>query len=315
MSDIRGSIAQSLKSRILKYFPDLNIESSVLIDTGWDNYVLIVNRQFVFRFPKDKDQQPKILTEINLLSFLNDFPFKIPRYTFIVNKEDIFGGYRIIDGVPLNSAKRISGSLVNDFVTLFSYMWKIGPTECSKTEISVYSRENWLNHEIELIRSFSINLSKYIPLDFFNSLEELASDILSDIDEKEIRLIHGDLYRNNVLITHNMNNISGIIDWSDASIGDIALDLAAVSVDFKLSDIAPIFRSLNSICSSRIFRRIGFYRVVEPLYRAHYFSRSGETVKALKISDRIYASWQDDMEFRNIYNINDVKDLWHTKQR
>ena len=43
--------------------------------------------------------------------------------------------------------------------------------------------------------------------------KDLSADILSDMDENDFRLIHGDLYRENVRITESGNNISGIIDW------------------------------------------------------------------------------------------------------
>ena len=315
MSDKGEPIAEFLKDRILKYFPDLKIESSVLIDSGWDNHVLIINNEIVFRFPKNGVQISKFLTEIRLLQSLKDFPFKIPDYTYIITEGDVFGGYRLISGNPLNSVKKLSDSLLEDFGILFSYLWSIKPEKYSEIGVPIHSPVTWLKHLNGLISTFSDSLNRFIPADFFRSLKDLSADILSDMDEKNLRLIHGDLYRENVRITDSGNHITGIIDWSDASFGDVALDIAAVSIDFDLTDLFPILRRFNGLLNENIARRIRLYQIIEPLYAADYFLDVGDIEEVSRRCRIITDKWMDDMKFRNIYNINDVKDLWHTKQR
>jgi aminoglycoside phosphotransferase (APT) family kinase protein len=146
-------------------------------------------------------------------------------------------------------------------------------------------------------------------------LKDLSADILSDMDENDLKLIHGDLYRENVRITESGNNIAGIIDWSDASFGDVALDIAAVSMDFDLTDLFPILGRFKGLLNVNTARRIRLYQMIEPLYAADYFSETGNVEEVSRRCRIITDKWMDDMKFRNIYNINDVKDLWHTKQR
>jgi aminoglycoside 2''-phosphotransferase len=315
MPDNAEAIAEFLRSRILKYFPDLNIENSVLIESGWDNHVLIINNEIVFRFPKNSIQVSKLLTEMRLLRSLKDFPFEIPDYSYLVNEGDVFGGYRLIHGNPLNSVKKLSDSLLEDFGILFSYLWSIKPEKYSEIGVPIHSPVTWLKHLNGLISTFSDSLNRFIPADFFRSLKDLSADILSDMDEKNLRLIHGDLYRENVRITDSGNHITGIIDWSDASFGDVALDIAAVSIDFDLTDLFPILRRFNGLLNENIARRIRLYQIIEPLYAADYFLDVGDIEEVSRRCRIITDKWMDDMKFRNIYNINDVKDLWHTKQR
>ena len=315
MPDNAGAIVEVLKSRILKYFPDLNIENSVLIDSGWDNHVLIINNEIVFRFPKNSIQVSKLLTEMRLLRSLKDFPFEIPDYSYLVNEGDVFGGYRLIHGNPLNSVKKLSDSLLKDFSILFSYLWSIKPEKCSEIGVPIHSPVTWLKHLNGLISTFSDSLKRFIPADFFRSLKDLSADILSDMDETDLRLIHGDLYRENVRITDSGNHITGIIDWSDASFGDVARDIAAVSIDFDLTDLFPILGKIKGPLNVNTIRRIKLYQIIEPLYAAHYFSDVGNIEEISRRCRIITDKWINDVEFRNIYNINDVKDLWHTKQK
>ena len=315
MSDKGEPIAEFLKSRILKYFPDLNIESSVLIGSGWDNHVLIINNETVFRFPKNGVQVSKLLTEIRLLQSLKDFPFEVPAYSYLINEGDVFGGYRLIRGNPLNSVKKLTDSLLEDFGILFSYLWNIKPEKCSEIGVPIHSPVTWLKRQNGLISTFSNSLNRFIPVDFFRSLKDLSADILSDMDKNDFGLIHGDLYRENVRITESGNNIAGIIDWSDASFGDFALDIAAVSMDFGLTDLFPILRRFKGLLNVKTLRRIRLYQMIEPLYSANYFLDAGDLEEVSRRCRVIIDRWMNDMEFRNIYNINDVKDLWHTKQR
>ena len=315
MPDNAEAIAEFLRSRILKYFPDLNIENSVLIESGWDNHVLIINNEIVFRFPKNSIQVSKLLTEMRLLRSLKDFPFEIPDYSYLVNEGDVSGGYRLIHGNPLNSVKKLSDSLLEDFGILFSYLWSIKPEKCSEIGVPIHSRFTWLKHLNGLISTFSDSLNRFIPADFFRSLKDLSANILSDMDENDLKLIHGDLYRENVRITESGNNIAGIIDWSDASFGDVALDIAAVSMDFDLTDLFPILGRFKGLLNVNTARRIRLYQMIEPLYAADYFSETGNVEEVSRRCRIITDKWMDDMKFRNIYNINDVKDLWHTKQR
>ena len=315
MSDKGEPIAEFLKDRILKYFPDLKIESSVLIDSGWDNHVLIINNEIVFRFPKNGVQVSKLLNEIRLLQSLKDFPFKIPDYTYIITEGDVFGGYRLISGNPLNSVKKLTNSLLKDFGILFSYLWRIKPEKCSEIGLPIHSPVTWLKHQNGLITTFSNSLNRFIPADFFRSLKDVSADILSEMNKNDFRLIHGDLYRENVRITESGNNISGIIDWSDASFGDFALDIAAISMDFDLTELLPVFERFEGLINVNTLRRIGLYQIIEPLYAADYFLDLGNIDEVSKRCRIITDKWMNDLEFRNIYNINDVKDLWHTKQR
>ena len=315
MSDKGEAIAEILKGRVLKYFPDLNIESSVLIGSGWDNHVLIINNEIVFRFPKNGVQISKFLTEIRLLQSLKDFPFKIPDYTYIITEGDVFGGYRLIRGNPLNSVKKLTNSLLEDLDALFSYLWSIKPEKCCEIGVPVHSPVTWLKHQNGLISTFSRSLNKFIPAYFFLSLKDISADILSDMNKNDFRLIHGDLYRENVRITESGNNIAGIIDWSDASFGDVALDIAAISMDFDLTDLLPVLERFEGLLNANTLRRIRLYQIIEPLYAADYFLELGNIEEVSRRCLIITDKWMNDVEFRNIYNINDVKDLWHTKQR
>lgn len=89
-------------------FPEIKIKSARLIANGWDNIVVEINGEYIFRFPKKKDEC-RTDVEIKLLKFLkNKISLLIPRIEFFGNKY-VYFGYRKIQGVPLT--KKILDSL------------------------------------------------------------------------------------------------------------------------------------------------------------------------------------------------------------
>ena len=99
-------------------FPDIRIKQSRQILGGWENFVLELNREIVFRFPINKDTEQRLRTEIELLSKIRKLlPVRVPYYEYVwkgdKNHPFWFGGYREISGVPLRA--RSSGINVNSF--------------------------------------------------------------------------------------------------------------------------------------------------------------------------------------------------------
>ncbi len=60
--------AETLKAAVVNDFPELYIQSFSLINNGWDNVAVLVNGEYIFRFPKDEEVD--FDRELRVLSFL-----------------------------------------------------------------------------------------------------------------------------------------------------------------------------------------------------------------------------------------------------
>ena len=103
---------------------------------------------------------------------------------------------------------------------------------------------------------------------------------MSDLIQSDISLIHGDLSRGNVILNRKHSRINGVIDWSDSSYGDRALDIAAVIDGFSLKYLSCILNHFSPDFSLRALKRVFFYRMVSPLYKAYYLEKTGKHIEA-----------------------------------
>ena len=55
---------------------------------------------------------------------------------------------------------------------------------------------------------------------------------MNGIPESSINLVNADMFRGNVIINSSKDRIVGIVDWEDALVAYMALDIAALGLDF-----------------------------------------------------------------------------------
>ena len=106
---------------IHKYFPKLKLKEVELIKHGWDHDVIVLDKSWIFRFPKRKEYLKRFKGEVQILQYLKDkVNIPIPDYVYLA--EDMsFGGYKILGGremrayllkkLPASKRKRIAKQL------------------------------------------------------------------------------------------------------------------------------------------------------------------------------------------------------------
>jgi len=202
-------------------FPEVVFRKVKLTKGNWDFYVLLVGDKYIFRFPKDKEGRTSLKREIAILKNIEDrISTAIPDYRFI-GKDYEFAGYRMIPG----------GADVNCIA-------KLGPAGRSRVagELARFLTEM---HSIPLRISRKFGLSfpaKYLPRLKRDAVKYLypklfSADIaaiksfwpeIGRITPPVKTLVHGDMSGDNYLIRGN--KLSGVIDFSDMSLNDPAVD-------------------------------------------------------------------------------------------
>ena len=216
--------------RLREEFPDVTWTTHRYLTHGWDHAVLILDEALVFRAPKAQAYRGGLANEAKLLRYLQPrVEVGIPDYVY-GSADGSFAGYRLLAGRELDAAtfgrlseaekERIAEQLAA-FLTALHATPKSVARECGvpeqdprkdhaglvrDTEALVLPR--LAQHEVQVIRAF---------------LTELAAEVKPT---RPTALVHGDLNGEHILWekTEQVN----IIDFSDRSIGDPALDFAAL---------------------------------------------------------------------------------------
>lgn len=194
------------------------------ITTGWTNIVFKVqadNGKFYFRFPRDEFWERTIVKDYDFAKFIKGkTDFKTPELILGYDENRPFSIHREIPGIPL--AERLDKltdtelSKVSDQISKF--LFELHNLEFSENEI--FSKNN-----------IGINLNDFI--------DELLEKHVSKKDKvfwktenfenntESKCLVHGDFNTSNVLIDDD-NNVSAIIDFGFAGIGEKYFDISRI---------------------------------------------------------------------------------------
>lgn len=266
-----------LKEEMIKLarhsFPDLKIKEIQFKNNGWDNDILIINKQIVFRFPKNNKLLVQINDEIKILQqlALKKPLLQVPRYSAVYEK-NIFRAvtYSFLMGESLDeslltnlSSNPDNAMLIGDFLTK---LHSINLSVFKGTKLhTIHKLSYW-----EMLYSSVKN--KVFPLlnrDQQNEINEVFVTFLkrcSTLTYKKV-LIHGDLSASNMVFDKNNNRISGVIDFTDAQIGDPAFDFAGLYWNFGpkfMKKVLSFYASNES--KDYIFKRVSTFYGLQPVF-------------------------------------------------
>ena len=268
---------------ISEIYPGLDIHSARLDTAGGQfNDILFINDDLLFRFPRYEESINDFLQEIEVLQKLQGqvtLPIPNPIYmnsrTRSVGK--VFMGYRLLPGRPL--FREVLYKITNES-TLESFAQQLACFLHGLHHLSPAALGLNLPVPDPLAESktFFSNIETYL----FPAMRPQARSSVTKhfeafienphVREFELSLIHGDFGGSNILF--NRENITGIIDFSFAGLGDPARDMAAVST-YGEPFFARICRYYPDVES--LLERARFYRGTFALYEAlHGFRNHDE---------------------------------------
>jgi aminoglycoside phosphotransferase (APT) family kinase protein len=236
------------KYLIESQFPNFAPAHLEFIGEGWDNFVYRVNHDYVFRFPRRKIGADFIAIEKKLLPNLGQrLPLPIPEPLFFGHSDTQytwpFLGYRFLYG---KSACGLSLSMQEriDLATPLAHFLKALHAISESQALELGAKHDHLGKLDIPFRwpKLKENLQKIKALGLFSKCDFLLKLLhnLKDITEAGPKvLVHGDLYARHMLI-NDSRELTGIIDWGDAHIGNPAEDLQLL-FDFLPSNGRQLF--------------------------------------------------------------------------
>ena len=227
------------------------------IDEGWDFKVLILDEEWVVRWPRHRLSVEEIEKEVALLPALGPrLPVEVPRLEY-VSREPWLVAYRLIEGEPLRD---------EDSEGVRGFLEALHSIDVDAVPAP---RPDWLETYRELADDF-----RRVALPLLDADERPAGTaLLAEVDTLtgfEPALTHSDLGPSHLLVRDG--HLAGVIDWGDARVGDPALDYAwLLNGPFPGWDVDDELRR-----RARIYHRLG------PWFEVHYgvFTEQPEFVRS-----------------------------------
>jgi len=216
-------------TQIEEDFPDFHFQEAKLVDSGLENVVVILDEEWIFRFPRSDARRLAFAHELQLLMVLRQrTDIGLPDYRYVASGAR-FGGYPMLTGEPLNP-KRFRAldpagqrRALNQFVDFLSALHGLSP---AKVQGGVRPRH--ISAKGEFAAAYFERqrgpLAHKLGRTLMRRIDRFYAAYAEPQPHPE-RMVHGDIDDHHVLLDERTGKL-GIIDFGDAALGDPAADLA-----------------------------------------------------------------------------------------
>lgn len=230
-------------SLIRNYVPKLELRKVEYDDKGWDNFVVVINQEWIFRFPRTEKVRQRIHKEQRLIEYLHqrldNHDICIPRYRMLSDQNGKVVGcyYEMIQGQPLKPIhlQRMSHSVRTRIAvqigTFLSILHTSNLQVVQNIGIEVVHTDDYWRWHLQEIHQHVLPLLTPVEriqvVDMFETyLEEKKGNPVPNT------LTHGDLSYDHILYDPDKKVITGIIDFGDAQLTDPAYDFSGLYWDY-----------------------------------------------------------------------------------
>lgn len=193
------------------------------IEEGWDSSVLEVDGQWIVRVPRRDEVREWMRREAGLLPELAAaLPVPVPRFEVVEDSDVFFVAYRRLPGEPLHEAPVALAAELGGFLAALHGFPKERALRSGLDEIDA---AGWLTRQHDFIERCVGEVMPLLAEDERRRAGRTFDRFPSSWDGSlQTVLVHADLGPAHIL--HEGSSVTGVIDWSDACLGDPALDFA-----------------------------------------------------------------------------------------
>ncbi|MGW3367335.1 phosphotransferase [Streptosporangium canum] len=261
--------------------PELRAAPLRTLGAGLDNVTLLLNEQLVLRLPKNADGAESVEREARLLPELV-LDLAIPRFLFTAPNPlgpGSFCGYPLVPGEVLSPEQWHARGLVS----------RPGPVR--QVAAALDAIHDFSADKVEKLGAPAWDLRE----DFAEDLAAVREEVLTRLEVGERRallaawegyleddgnfaylptLTHGDLSLDHLLVTGE--EITGLIDFGDAEIGDPDYDLAYLWAEAGEDFVRRVQACRGLPFTGGLARKLDFWALAEPARDAVYGLEIGE---------------------------------------
>lgn len=261
--------------------PEVNLESVKAIQEGWDSLVLEIDGEWIFRFPRRPEVAAWLDKEIRLLPRLAPLlPVPIPAFEILVRNDPLFVGYRKLEGEwlgleldqgmdPRPVARELGGFLAR--------LHDVPLSTVARSGLPIRDVEAWLAAEQAFHEALRRTVFPLLSIEERERAAAMFEDFVGLAGEGfECVLVHADLGPEHIL--YRNGRVTGVLDWSDACVGDPAIDFAwllyGVGHPFA-RELLERYRDHREIDDPALPDRALFYHRLGPWHEVLYGQEMG----------------------------------------
>lgn len=260
-------------------FPEIRVERCELVPGGWDNAMLLVNGEWVFRIPHRPVNQDALAKEARLLPELAPvLPVAVPRFEHTWRGEDpprILAAYRWIEGVPLSreALEGPNGATLTTHIAAFLTALHAFPVERALA-LGVPGRDpqTWHREYDDFYRWIRQEAFPLLAPPARRWASHVCETYLGDVENFTFQpvLLHRDLAVEHILCDPARGRITGVIDWGDASVGDPAFDFTGLFMECGERATRAVLEAYGGPKDPGMMERAHFYANIAPFYGIIY---------------------------------------------
>ncbi|MEI8412032.1 MULTISPECIES: phosphotransferase [unclassified Kribbella] len=192
-----------------------------ITDNGWDSRAWLEG-DWLHREPRRDEVRPKLLAETRLLPWLApQLPLPVP----LPEPTEYGVRHRLLVGEPLEEATIELGHALGSFLRA---LHDVDPVEAVAR--GAQDAESAAAERVEILDKMRAQVIPLLPA----SAQADGEELIDRIAGVHTTLVHGDLGPEHVRV--HEGRITGVIDWTDAHIGDPGLDLAWCLIDPAIAE-------------------------------------------------------------------------------
>jgi aminoglycoside phosphotransferase (APT) family kinase protein len=246
--------------------------SATSIPDGWDNEVIAVGDQIV-RIPRRREVEAVARAEARLLPLLAArLPVEVPVPLEVCAAHGAMR-YRRIAGTPLQPEHLTAdpSATAERFATFLAALRSVPEAAIRDRGIEDRSGAAWKAHYLDVAGRFHEMVLPRLPVSHRLAGERLLTQVAELPADVPPCLVHGDLGPSHLLC--DPDGLRGVIDWSDACLGDPAIDLAWL-LNGTPAPFSTMLRRTVGVEEAEA-ERACFYHRLGPWYEVEHGLRSG----------------------------------------
>jgi len=188
-----------------------------VIEDGWDSRAFLVDGGWLDREPRRDEVRERLLAETRLMPWLApQLPLPVPRPE-VIRQEPLRVRHRFLRGDAAIALTDEQGALLGRF---FKALHSADAGRA--VDLGVIDADVARAELTATLDRFRVEVLPRLPEDLRHGAADLLERLARPLDSPA--LVHGDVGPQHILVADG--KISGVIDWTDAHLGDPAMDIA-----------------------------------------------------------------------------------------
>jgi len=225
---------EKAKWLIDQQFPEIEIRDIQLLGEGFDNTVVQLNGEYVFRFPRRELAMKLMKVENQLLPLIvGRVPLEIPEPLFFGRPSESFPysftGYKMISGrTPYRESLEGKIASAQKLACFLKVLHDVPVTQAAKCGVTFDQRRrlDLPFQKVKLLENAKL-VKRLGYAEQANLVFNYAASVQGMKQARHISFVHGDIHIRNVLLDHS-GVLTGVIDWGDVHLGHPAVDLSFI---------------------------------------------------------------------------------------